>query len=248
MTNCLQDLRYAFRQLRNSPGFTVAALLTLAIAIGANAVVFAALDGIVLRLLNIPRAQSLFEIGRTSGDKESYPNYLDLRDRSHSFEALAAAAFSQDALDTGNDAARVWGFQTTGNYFDVLGVQPYLGRLFHASDEQGLNSAPHIVQGIRIRRRMAPREVSSMRLFALLLVLAAMDVSFASAQDEPCPPKALVPATDAAYAEAMGLARTLNMKGITVHCVMLSKEARMFEGELGAAFFRSDIGNQRLST
>ena len=77
MTNWLQDLHYAFRQLRKSPGFSIAAVLTLAVAIGANAVVFAALDGLVLRPLNVPHAESLFEVGRAGNNgNESYPNYL----------------------------------------------------------------------------------------------------------------------------------------------------------------------------
>ena len=146
MTNWLQDLHYTFRQLRKSPGFTIAAVLTLAVAIGANPVVFAALNGLVWRPLNVPHAESLFDVGRveSTGD-ESYPNYLDLRDRNHSVDALAASAFAHDGLDTGDGAEGAWGFATSGNYFDVLGVQPYLGRVFHASDEHGPNSAPYIV-------------------------------------------------------------------------------------------------------
>ncbi|HVH86845.1 MAG TPA: ABC transporter permease, partial [Terriglobales bacterium] len=148
ITNWLQDLRYAFRQLRKSRGFTIAAVLTLAVAIGANAVVFAAMDVLVLRPLNVPHAESLFDVSRAGSigsESESYPNYLDLRDRNHSFDALAASAFAQDGLDTGDGAEGAWGFATSGNYFDVLGVQPYLGRVFHASDEHGTNSAPYIV-------------------------------------------------------------------------------------------------------
>src|SRR5215469_15076342 len=111
MTNWLQDLGYAFRQLRKSRGFTIAAVLTLAVAIGANAVVFAALDALVLRPLNVPHAESLYEVGRAgnNGD-ESYPNYLDLRDRNHSFDALAASAFAHDGLDIGEGAEGAWGF------------------------------------------------------------------------------------------------------------------------------------------
>jgi predicted permease len=146
MSGLVQDLRYGLRQLRKSPGFTIAAVLTLAVAIGANAVVFAALDALVLRPLNVPHADSLFEVGR-AGHKgnESYPNYLDLRDRNQSFEGLAASAPEHDGLDTGDGAEGAWGFATSGNYFDVLDVQPYLGRVFHASEEHGPNSAPYIV-------------------------------------------------------------------------------------------------------
>jgi len=119
----------------------------LAVAIGANAVVFAALDALVLRPLNVPCAESLFQVSRAGeiAPHESYPNYLDLRDRNHSFEGLAASAFAHDGLDTGDGAEGAWGFATSGNYFDVLGVQPYLGRVFHASDEHGPDSAPYIV-------------------------------------------------------------------------------------------------------
>ncbi|HET9407253.1 MAG TPA: ABC transporter permease [Candidatus Sulfotelmatobacter sp.] len=144
MNNWFQDLRYAVRQLRKSPGFTMAAVLTLAVAIAANAVVFGALNAIVLRPVNVPRAESLYEIGR-GGISESYLNYLDIRDRNHSFEDLAANAFTQAGLDTGDGPSHSWGFQTSGNYFDVLGVQPYLGRFFHSTDEHGPNSAPYIV-------------------------------------------------------------------------------------------------------
>ena len=146
MSGLVQDLRYGLRRLRKSPGFTIAAVLTLAVAIGANAVVFAALDAMVLRPLNVPDAEGLFEVGRAGNNgNESYPNYLDLRDRNHSFEGLAASAFAHDGLDTGDGAEGAWGFATSGNYFDVLDVQPYLGRVFHASDEHGPNSAPYIV-------------------------------------------------------------------------------------------------------
>ena len=131
--------------LRKSPSFTFAAVLTLTVAIGANAVVFGALNALVLRPLNVPHAESLYELGRSNGQNESYPSYLDLRDRNRRFESLAAAAFDQVGLDTGEGPARSWGYGTSGNYFDVLGIQPYLGRLFHASDEHGPNSAPYVV-------------------------------------------------------------------------------------------------------
>jgi hypothetical protein len=134
-----QDLRYALRQLRKSPGFTLAAVLTLAMAIGANAVVFSVLNGLILRPLNVPQAESLYGIERAS-DKDmdmtqSYPDYLDLRERNRSFEDLAAFSVPQVALDTGENPSLVWGMEASGNYFDALQIQPYIGRLFHASDE-----------------------------------------------------------------------------------------------------------------
>src|SRR5437868_3361389 len=142
-----QDLRYGWRVLRKSPGFTTTAVLTLALGIGANAVVFAALNAFNLRPLNVPRAESLYSIHRSSDNaaNQSYPDYLDLRDRNHSFEDLAAYTIELAGFDAGENPSRAWGIVASGNYFDALGIQPYLGRFFHAADEHGLNSAPYVV-------------------------------------------------------------------------------------------------------
>ena len=141
------DLRFSLRMLRKSPGFTLTAVLTLALAIGANAVVFGLMDGLILRPLNVPQSESLY--GTHYGDNtgwQSYPNYLDLRDRNRSFEDLAAFNMVLGVgLDTGKDAIVANGFATTGNYFDVMRIQPFLGRFFHSTDEHGPNSAPYIV-------------------------------------------------------------------------------------------------------
>src|SRR5271169_5435078 len=78
----LQDVHFALRSLRKSPGFVMVAVLTLAMAIGANAVVFSLLNGLILRPLNVPQAKSLYMIERASdkNTSQSYPDYLDLRD------------------------------------------------------------------------------------------------------------------------------------------------------------------------
>jgi predicted permease len=137
----LQDIRHNLRALRRSPGFTVAAVATLALAIGANAVVFGIMDGLVLRPVNVPHPDSLWAVEHF----ESYPNYIDLRDRNRSFDRLAAWKMVFTGLDTGNDPAGATGYATSGNYFDVLELQPSLGRFFHSSDEHGPDSAPYIV-------------------------------------------------------------------------------------------------------
>ena len=142
-----QDVRFALRMLHKSPGFTAVAVVTLAVAIAANAVVFGVLNALILRPLNVPQAQSLYGLERGS-DKavnQSYPDYLDLRDRNRSFEDLAAYNVAAVGLDTGNNPSSAWILEVTGNYFDALGIQPYLGRFFHGSDEHGSNSAPYIV-------------------------------------------------------------------------------------------------------
>ena len=144
----LHDLRFALRVLRKSRAFTFAAILTLALAIGANAVVFSVMDALVLRPLNVPQAENLWGVENSDGSGwQSYPNYLDLRDRNHSFEELAAIKMTFVGFDIGNDPSPSMGWAASGNYFDVLRIQPYMGRFFHASDEHGPNSAPYIVLG-----------------------------------------------------------------------------------------------------
>lgn len=147
MSAWLQDLRHVVRQLRKSPNFTITAILTLGIAIGANAVVFGVLNGLILRPLQVPQPENLYSIQR-GGDQDtslSYPDYLDLRQRNRSFQDLAAYSIPQVGLDTGYGPVTTWGVEATGNYFDALGIHPYLGRFFHSSDEHGPNSAPYIV-------------------------------------------------------------------------------------------------------
>jgi predicted permease len=143
----MQDVRFGLRVLRKSPGFTIVAVLTLALAIGANAVVFGVMNGLILRPLNVPQPGSLYGIEHADEHNmwESYPDYLDLRDRNRSFDGLAGFSIDQVALDTGENPSRAWIDAVSGNYFDVLDVQPYLGRVFHGSDEHGPNSAPYIV-------------------------------------------------------------------------------------------------------
>lgn len=147
MSTWLQDVRYAFRQLRKSPGFTIVAMLTLAMAIAANAVVFSVLNGLVLRPLNVPQAESLYLLERVIDNDTtlSYPDYVDFRERNHSFEGLTASAFSQVSLNSGEGPSLIWGIEASTNYFDVLRLHPYLGRFFHDSDDHGPNRAPYIV-------------------------------------------------------------------------------------------------------
>jgi predicted permease len=145
----LQDLRFAFRVSRKSPGFAAIAVLTLALGIAANAVVFSVLNAFILRpTLNVPRPKDLYELempGRAFA--MSYPDYLDYRDRNRSFTDLAMTDYYVAAMDTGGDPFRVWAVRVSGNYFDVLGLRPFLGRFFHRSDERGPNSAPYVVLG-----------------------------------------------------------------------------------------------------
>jgi predicted permease len=145
------DFRLALRQLRNAPVFALTAVLTLALAIGANAIVFSVLNALVLRPLNVPHPDSLFMVERNYGSEttpsQSYPDYRDLRDMNRSFDSLVSYDIEGGVgLDTGSgNPAVVWPYMVSGNYFDALGIQPYLGRFIHASEEHGKDSVPEIV-------------------------------------------------------------------------------------------------------
>ncbi len=143
----MQDVRFALRVLRKSPSFTIVAVVTLALAIGANAVVFSLLNALILRPLDVPRPESLYTIEHASDISLtfSYPDYVVLRDHNRSFDGLAAYNNSRVGLDTGSNPSSAFVDEVTGNYFDVFGIRPYLGRFFHSADERGSNSAPYIV-------------------------------------------------------------------------------------------------------
>ena len=141
----VRDIRYAFRQLIHAPGFALTAIVTLAVAIGANAVVFSILNALVLRPLDLPGARQLYTIEMRGSPINSYPDFRDLRDRNRSFDGVALYNYAPVGLDTGSNPQQAWIYETSGNYFDVLGVQPVLGRFFHASDEHGPDSSPYIV-------------------------------------------------------------------------------------------------------
>jgi predicted permease len=140
------DLKLAIRQLGKSPGFALTAIATLALGIGANAVVFSVLNALVLRPVNVPHAQNLYTVQRFQYPSQSYPDYMDLRDRNRTFENLVAVQLiGPVGVDTGGNPSTAWPYLASGNYFDALEIQPYLGRFFHASDEKGMNSAPYVV-------------------------------------------------------------------------------------------------------
>jgi predicted permease len=143
----LHDVRYALRQLRRSPGFTATAVITLALGIGANAVVFSVLNALVLRPLDAWQPERLFvvEHEKHAFYDQSYPDYVDYRDDNSTFSGMAAYDATDLAVIIGNSAVKSYGYLASGNYFDMLSVRPAVGRFFHASDEHGVNSAPYIV-------------------------------------------------------------------------------------------------------
>jgi predicted permease len=142
-----RDIRYAARQLRRSPGFALTAILTLALGIGANVVVFGVLNAIILRPLDLPHVDRLVQIEQQNPGyvTQSYPDYLDFRARNNTFDEMATYRIGDAGMSLHGAAQRCWIYEASGNYFDVLGVKPALGRFFHASDERGPDSAPYIV-------------------------------------------------------------------------------------------------------
>jgi hypothetical protein len=105
-----QDLRYSLRVLRKSPVFTIVAVITLALGIGANAVVFSVMNAFILRPLNVPQPESLYQLerGKDKLSNQSYPDYIDLRDNNHSFDQLMAYDAAEAGLDTGKEPSSVW--------------------------------------------------------------------------------------------------------------------------------------------
>jgi hypothetical protein len=138
MKDLLLDVRYALRVLWKSPAFTLVALLTLTLGIGANVVVFGVVNALLLRPLDVNDPQNLYQlrIGLWTNWKlltTSYPAFGDIRQRNTTFSDLGGFyGFCQARLRWGDVVRSVSGYAVIGNYFDLLGVQPQVGRLIHA--------------------------------------------------------------------------------------------------------------------
>ena len=139
----MSSLRFAVRSLTKSPVFTTVAVLSLALGIGANTAIFSLMDQILLRLLPIREPERIVQLnekgpmfGTTRGEKtSSYPMYRDLRDQSTTFDGVIGRFPTSVALGYKGQTDRVNAEIVTGNYFDVLGVRPRLGRLITPEDD-----------------------------------------------------------------------------------------------------------------
>ena len=140
LESCVQDVRYAFRTLRKSSGFTTVAVLTLAIGIGANTAIFSLVRGVLLRGLPFRDASRILLIQETTGDggrnPVSYPNYLDWKTQSRSFEEMAAYSDAEFIVSGPDKAERIYGEEITDTYFPLLGVEPALGRALLPEENQ----------------------------------------------------------------------------------------------------------------
>ncbi len=138
-----QDVRHGARMLAKNPGFSLVAVLSIAIGVGANTAMFSVADGLILRPLQIPDANGLVSVsgitptGEVRNGGTSYPDYADLRDRARSFDGLAASdgLVAGLARDRDQSAQGRFGLAVSANFFDVLRVQPALGRAFLATEE-----------------------------------------------------------------------------------------------------------------
>ena len=152
-----QNLRYAVRRLKNNPGFTLVAVLTLALGIGANAAMFSIINGVLLRPLPYSDPQRLVTLSEHWPQfptlSVSYLNYKDWRDQSHSFEAVGAVRSAVMTMTGGAEAELVPSQNVTANLFDLLGVKPELGRAFgEAEDKPGAPNVALISHGLWQRR------------------------------------------------------------------------------------------------
>jgi predicted permease len=158
MQSLLQNLRYALRQLRKSPGFAFTVILTLALGIGANAAVFTLFDQVLLRMLPVQEPRQLVRFHWTGGysgganvfggemsDYFSYPMYKDMRDKNQVFSGVVAVDKTNLGVSWNNQAEDQDAELVTGNYFQVLGLQPAAGRLLTQDDDTAKGANPQLV-------------------------------------------------------------------------------------------------------
>ena len=150
------DLRFGFRTLRRSPVFTIVAVLSLALGIGANTSIFSLLSQVMFRYLPVadPARLVVFHTegersGRSSKDNFeavfSYPMYRDLRDRNQVFSGVIARSSAPVSLSYNGQTERARAEMVSGNFFDVLGVRPAIGRLFTQDDDGAPGAHPVVV-------------------------------------------------------------------------------------------------------
>jgi predicted permease len=138
MNILLQDLRFAFRQLSRSPAFAFTGIGILTLAIAANVIVFGVLQALIWRPLDLPKADRVMQLARTSQVYPvfGYPEVRDVRDNNTVFSSVAAYIMLPLGLEV-NKVSRVgWGYEVSGQYFELTGIQPFLGRLLQPADDQ----------------------------------------------------------------------------------------------------------------
>ena len=136
LDSLLQDLRFALRQMQRSPGFALSAVLILALGIAANVIVFGVLQALVLRSLDLPHAEQVMTLQpKDAGPFVSHPEVRDVRDGNSVFSAVAVYEFQDFGLEANGVTRPVWGAEVSGQYFEVVGIKPFLGRLLERADD-----------------------------------------------------------------------------------------------------------------
>jgi len=136
LDSLLQDLRFALRQMHRSPGFAFTAVLILALGIAANVIVFGVLQALVLRQLDVPHADRVMTLQpKDGGPFVSNPEMRDVRDGNTAFSAVADYEFQDFGLEANGVTRPVWGAEVSGQYFEVVGIKPFLGRLLGRDDD-----------------------------------------------------------------------------------------------------------------
>ncbi len=142
----VRDLRYAVRTLRRTPLFTLVAVATLALGIGANTTVYTFVDTILMRSLPARQPDQLVALNWGGMVNISYPNYVDFRGRNGVFSYLAACRYNPANVSVrGGENFRVWGYEASGNYFEMLEVQPFLGRFFTPAEDASPGANPVVI-------------------------------------------------------------------------------------------------------
>ena len=152
------DVRYALRRLARSPGFTFAAIASLAIGVGATTAIFSIVSTLLLRpLAGVAEPERLVDIGRTTRgegfDTFGYPDLVDFREGSKSLEQIFGYEMNPFLVRVGESSKRVLGYSVSANYFEALGVRPELGRFFRADEDSQAGGAPVAVVSHRFFAR-----------------------------------------------------------------------------------------------
>lgn len=150
MQNLIKDVRYGIRMLMKNPGVTLVAVITLALGIGANTAIFSGVNSFLMKPLPVPRPGELIRPMEVAEDRElndemSYPDFVDYRAQSSSFVGLAAEDMVPAAIDTENQNDVIWGQVVSANYFDVVQVNPILGRTFAPDEDKTTGGSPVLV-------------------------------------------------------------------------------------------------------
>lgn len=141
-----RDVRLAIRMLRRAPLFAATAMLTIALGLGANTLVFSVIQGLVFRPLPIAQPERVWFVQQAgSFTSHSFPVYRDLRDRNRTFVQLAGYRITMMQVETPQGPAHTWGYLATGSYFELLGIQAARGRFFGAADDRVAGASPFAV-------------------------------------------------------------------------------------------------------